>query len=126
MKPQPIERAVPQEVRLAAAALIDKQGDNVRVMDLSEVSDFTDYFVICAGTNRRQVQALTDEVVDRLRVASTKPLAIEGYDHAAWVLVDFGHFLVHVFDAEARDYYRLEGMWGDAPDVTSATLSVAS
>ena len=118
MKLQPQESALPQDVRLAVATLEDKQADSLKVLDLSELSDFTDHFVICSGTNLRQVQALADVVIDRLRDERIKPLAVEGYDNASWVLLDYGHFLVHIFDPEAREYYRLEGMWTDAPDVT--------
>ncbi len=118
MKLQPQESSLPQDVRLAVAALEDKQADSLKVLDLSDLSDFTDHFVICSGTNLRQVQALADEVLDRLRDDKIKPLAVEGYDNASWVLLDYGHFLIHIFDPEAREYYRLEGMWTDAPDVT--------
>lgn len=118
MKLQPQQHSLPPEVLLAVAALEDKQADNLRVLDLSQISDFTDHFIICTGENRRQVQALADGVVEALTGGKQKPMSIEGYDHATWVLIDYGTFLVHVFDPEAREYYRLEGMWTDAPDVT--------
>ncbi len=118
MKPQPEQPSLPQELRLAVAALADKKGESLKVLDLSRVSDFTNHFVVCSGTNRRQVQALSDEVLDRLRSVKRKPLAVEGYQQGTWILIDYGYFLVHIFDPEARDYYRLEGMWSDADDVT--------
>lgn len=110
--------ALPADVRIAVAALEDRQAVGLKVLDLSELSDFTDHFIICSGGNSRQVQALADQVQARLGDDKIKPLASEGYEHATWVLLDYGHFLIHIFDPEARDYYRLEGMWTDAPDVT--------
>lgn len=118
MKLQPQQQSLPKEVRFAVTALEDKQAGNLRVLDLSDISDFTDHFIICTGDNQRQVQALAEGVIEALKTEEYKPLAMEGYDHASWVLIDYGHFLVHVFDPEAREYYRLEGMWTDAPDVT--------
>lgn len=112
------ESTLPEDVRLAVAALEGKQADNLRVLELSDLSDFTDHFIICTGNNVRQVKALSDQVVESLREHKVKPLAIEGYEHATWVLIDYGHFLVHIFDPDTREYYRLEGMWTDAPDVT--------
>lgn len=109
---------LPADVRIAVAALEDRQAAGLKVLDLSELSDFTDHFIICSGGNSRQVQALADQVQARLGDDKIKPLACEGYEHATWVLLDYGHFLIHIFDPEARDYYRLEGMWTDAPDVT--------
>ena len=122
MKPQPKQQSLPQEVRLAVAALADKKGENLKVLDLSQISDFTDHFIISTGVNRRQVQALSDEVLDRLREVKRKPLAVEGHEHGTWVLIDYGYFLVHIFDPEAREYYRLEGMWSDAADVTGEAV----
>ena len=118
MKLQPPQQSLPEEVRSAVTALEARQAENLRVLDLSDISDFTDHFIVCSGDNQRKVQALADGVVEALAEQKRKPLAVEGYEHARWVLVDFGHFLVHVFDPETREYYRLEGMWTDAPDVT--------
>lgn len=123
MKLPPQEQALsagelPTDVRLAVTALEARQAAAIKVLDLSDLSDFTDHFIICSGGNSRQVQALADQVQTLLAAEKIKPLASEGYEHATWVLLDYGHFLIHIFDPEARDYYRLEGMWTDAPDVT--------
>ena len=82
---------------------------------------FTDYFLICSGTNPRQIQAISDEVELRLKRAGTYPNNIEGYKQAEWVLIDYFDFIVHVFAPETRVFYGLERLWGNAeriePDV---------
>jgi ribosome-associated protein len=84
------------------------------------VSDFTDYFLLCSGTNERQVQAIADAVQESLRAEQkAKPLHVEGYNRGLWVLLDYGDFVMHIFQEEPRRFYSLERLWGDAPDVTS-------
>ena len=90
----------------------------VGVLQLEKVCDFTDYFVICSGSNRRQVEAIADRVADQLKDEGVSPLHVEGVGRGRWILMDYGDFLVHVLDTERRDYYRLEDLWSDAPDVT--------
>ncbi|MEM9599115.1 MAG: ribosome silencing factor, partial [Acidobacteriota bacterium] len=105
--------------RMVVHAVLDRKAEAVRVLDLSKVSDFTDLFVICSGTNERQVQAITDRVLKGLRDKGVRPLHVEGQQHGRWVLIDFGGDLVaHVFYDEARRTYDLERLWSDAPDVT--------
>jgi ribosome-associated protein len=87
------------------------------VLDLRKVTTFTDYFVICSGSNSRQNQAITDEVEKQLRARVERPHAIEGYDQGEWVLSDYGDFLVHVFSPTSREYYSLERLWREAADV---------
>jgi ribosome-associated protein len=106
-------------VRAAAAAAEDRKAVDLKVLHLQQVSDFTDYFLICSGTNERQVQAIADAVEERLRANKVRPLHIEGYNRAQWVLLDYGDLVVHVFLEEPRRYYALERLWGDAPDVTA-------
>ena len=77
-------------------------------------TSFTDTFVICTGTNTRQIQAIADEVQARLREEGETPASLEGYHNAEWVLVDYGDLLVHVFSAKTREYYDLERLWRDA------------
>jgi ribosome-associated protein len=84
------------------------------VLDVREVTSFADYFVICSGTNPRQIQAIADEVEHKLKDKGEYPASIEGYDNAEWVLVDYGDFLVHIFSQKARVYYELERLWRDA------------
>ena len=104
-------------VRAAAQAALDRKAIDLKVLHLSSVSDFTDYFVLMSGSNGRQVQALADGVLRALRERKLRPLHVEGLRNARWVLLDYGDFLVHVFDEEGRDFYGLERLWGDAPEV---------
>ena len=86
------------------------------VLEVGPLIGITDYFVITAGRNDRQVRAIVDEITSRVRAAGGGWVRrVEGLQAAAWVLLDFGDFVVHVFDAEARTYYGLERLWGDAP-----------
>ncbi len=112
-----------EQIRLAVAAALDRKAEDLRVFHLAAVSDFTDHFLIMSGTNERQVQALADAVYERLREAGVRPLHIEGYKHARWVLLDYGgDMVVHVFLEESRRFYSLERLWADAPEVTAQFL----
>jgi ribosome-associated protein len=104
--------------REVVAAAEDRKALDLRILQLSGVSTFTDYFLICSGRNPRQVQAIADAVEEKLRAARVRPLHIEGYTNAQWVLLDYGDVVVHIFDEERRGFYGLERLWSDAPDVT--------
>jgi ribosome-associated protein len=106
-------------VREAVAAADDRKAIDLKVLHLQKISDFTDYFLICSGSSERQVQAIADAVQERMREERVRPLHVEGYNRAQWVLLDFGDFVVHVFQEEPRRFYSLERLWGDAPDVTA-------
>lgn len=106
-------------VRVATAAALDRKAQDLRVLELTEVSDFTDYFVICNGANARQVSSIAEAVERRLRTAGARPLHLEGAGRGQWVLLDYGDVVVHVFHAERRELYRLERLWSDAPDRTA-------
>ncbi len=100
----------------AAAAIASKKGHSIALLDVSELVVLTDVFVIATGTSNRHVKTLVEEVEFQLKTQhSRRPLRREGEDHLKWVLVDFGDFVVHVFDEETRDYYDLERLWADAP-----------
>lgn len=92
----------------------DKKGLDITVLDLSLVSDITDHFIICSGTNRSQIQALSDGVEEALAKKGLHHKGIEGYDTANWILLDYGDFVVHLFDKDSRSMYDLERVWGDA------------
>ncbi|HET9229462.1 MAG TPA: ribosome silencing factor, partial [Thermoanaerobaculia bacterium] len=79
----------------------------------------TDFFLICTGTSERQVQAIADAVQEKMREEQVRPLHVEGYNRGQWVLLDYGDFVVHIFQEEPRRFYSLERLWGDAPDVTN-------
>lgn len=105
--------------RAAARAADDKMGRDTVVIDVADVLAITDFFVITSGANRRQVRAILDEVErDLTDAGGPKPLRIEGnQENSEWVLMDYGTFVVHVFQGEARDTYALERLWGDRPTV---------
>ncbi|PYT19152.1 MAG: ribosome silencing factor [Acidobacteria bacterium] len=101
----------------AVRAAESKQAKDICVLDLREVASFADYFVLCSGTNPRQIQAITDEIESQLKNLGEYPLSIEGYNHAEWVLADYGDYLIHIFSEKARTYYDLERLWRDAKRV---------
>lgn len=106
------------EVRLAVRCASEKKAIDIRVLDLRQVASFTEYFVIGSGANQRQVQAIADEIVEQLKKQlGTRTIRIEGYAAGEWVLLDFGDFVVHIFNKEARDFYDLERLWRDAQKV---------
>ena len=120
MNPEPLALTdTAQRVREAVAAADDRKAADLKVLHLQKISDFTDYFLICSGTSERQVQAIADAVQERLREHRVRPLHVEGYNRAQWVLLDYGDLVVHVFQEEPRRHYALERLWGDAPDVTA-------
>ena len=116
---------VPEELRLALRAAFSKKADHVTVLDLRKKAAFTDFFVVCSGQNTRQVKAIVDAIEDVLRKAGVKPLHIEGYERAEWVLIDGFDFIVHVFTPDTREFYSLERLWGSADPlgVTEADLA---
>ena len=83
-------------------------------MDLRSVATFTDFFVITTGTNKRQMQAITDELVEQLKRNGTRAARVEGYQTAEWILIDYGDFIVHIFDEKSRRFYDLERLWREA------------
>jgi len=101
-------------IRRAINATAEKKAIEPTVLDLRGISTFTDFFVIVTGTNRRQVQAISDEVSEQLKRHGTPAARVEGYQNAEWVLIDYGDFVVHVFDDKARRFYDLERLWREA------------
>src|SRR6266480_5795511 len=103
------------QVTVAINACNEKKAEELTILEIDKNSGaFTDYFVICSGTNPRQIQAISDEVELRLKRAGVYPNSIEGYKQAEWVLIDYVHFVVHVFSESARKYYDLERLWRSA------------
>ena len=101
----------------ALRAASDKKAHDLVALDLRPVASFTEFFVIGSAANVRQVQAIADEVVERLKKQGTRALRIEGYNSAEWVLIDYGDFIFHVFEEKARRFYDLERLWRDAARV---------
>ncbi len=102
-------------VRVAVDAILDKKGEEVAVLDLTEVTPLTDFFIICAGNNSRQVKTIAEEVEAKVNEAfGVSPRSVEGLGDLSWVLIDYVDFVVHIFLPETRSYYSLERLWGDA------------
>ncbi len=103
------------QVSEAIRACLEKKAEEITVLELEKGSGaFTDYFLVCSGTNPRQVQAIADEVELRLKGAGLRPTHVEGYRQAEWVLLDYVDFVVHVFSEKARKFYDLERLWKSA------------
>lgn len=100
-----------------AHAAIGKKAEHLKILDLTRISGFTDYFVICNGTSDRQVRAIADSVENASSQESFELLSVEGYAEGRWVLMDLGDVVVHVFLDALREYYDLETLWADAPRV---------
>jgi ribosome-associated protein len=111
---RPTTRGISADLTAAVAATLEKKAQDVVMLDLTKASAFTDFFVICTGTNRRQVQAIADGVQEALAKRGAKPALIEGYDRGDWILIDYFDFIVHVFMPVTREFYSLERLWGDA------------
>lgn len=113
--PEPAE--LDDRILMALNAAGEKKAINSVVLDLREIASFTDYFVIASGTNERQVQAISDEVVETLKKAGSPVTRVEGYKTAEWILLDYGDFVVHIFDEKARKFYDLERLWRESKRV---------
>jgi ribosome-associated protein len=99
----------------AVGAAEAKKAEEVAILEMDKASGaFTDYFVICSGSNPRQIQAISDEVEERLAKSGVRPAHVEGYSQADWVLLDYTDFVVHVFSPKARNFYNLERLWKSA------------
>jgi ribosome-associated protein len=105
---------LPAPVQEAVEAARDKKAIDVALLDLRALASFTDFFVICSGSNPRQVQAIAEAVEDRLRAEGVRPAHVEGFERAEWILLDYFDFIVHVFSSARRDFYALERLWGSA------------
>jgi len=109
------EESLPEAVKISIQAVQEKKAENIVILELKEISSFTDYFVIVQGNSSRQNTAICEGVERALKGKKIRPVSIEGRKSADWILMDYGYFIVHVFSADARDYYALEKLWGDGP-----------
>ena len=101
----------------ALSAASDRKAVNSLVLDLREVTEFTDFFIITGGTNPRQVQAIADGISEDLKLIDARPARIEGYNTGEWILMDYGDFVVHIFEEKSREFFDLERLWRDAKRV---------
>jgi len=115
-----IDERLTEQLKRGVAALLDKKAEKLVVLNLQGLTTISDYFVLATAGSDRQAQALSDAVEVALKAAGRRPLSIEGYSSAAWILLDYGDVVFHVFHDEARRFYGLERLWGDAPDATAA------
>lgn len=107
-----------ENIRLALKCASDKKALNLVALDLRDIASFTEFFVIATGTNQRQVQAISDEIEEQLKKElKQRPVRIEGYKTAEWILLDYGDFIFHIFEQKAREFYDLERLWRDAKKV---------
>ena len=117
----PTKNSLKQQVQEAILACQDKQAEELTILELEKESGaFTDYFVMCSGTNPRQIQAIADAVEERLELGGMRVTHKEGYKQAEWVLLDYVDFVVHVFSEKAREFYDLERLWKSAKRMEAA------
>lgn len=109
--------------RTACKALDEKKALDLKIIDIAEVSTITDYFVIASGSNQNQVQAMVDNVEEKLAKAGYEPKQIEGTRSSSWILMDYGDLIVHVFDEENRLFYDLERIWRDGKEIDLEALA---
>jgi ribosome-associated protein len=106
------------EVKLAISCASEKKAFDIVAIDLREIASFTEFFIIASGTNMRQVQAISDEITEKLKEQlNSRVIRIEGYQTGEWILLDYGDFIVHIFEQKAREFYDLERLWRDAKKV---------
>ena len=111
------EKNAKEMVKTAVAALQDKKGEDIRVIDISGVTVIADYFIIASGSNPNQVQALVDNVEEQMYKAGYDDPRVEGYNTASWVLLDYNDVIVHVFSQDDRLFYDLERIWRDGKEI---------
>ena len=107
-------------IERAARAAASKKATDIVVLDLRPQNLLLDFFLIVSGQNQRQLVAIADAVQEALRAEKLRPLHVEGFPKQEWILLDYGHFVVHIFTPKMRDYYDLERLWGGAPRVSVA------
>ncbi len=115
--PKRIRPEVTGAVEKAAELALERKATDVVALDLASISGATDYFLLASGRSDVQVKAIAENIVDQLKTEDVRPEHIEGLQGGRWVLIDYIHFVVHVFHEEARQFYQLEVLWGDAPRI---------
>ena len=106
--------------------LDSKKAIDIRILDLSTICSFTDYFVICSGANQRHIQTLADELGKKLQERGIRSTHVEGYQNSAWILMDYFDFIVHIFSIEAREFYELERFWADGKALAPRSCQVTA
>ncbi len=115
---------ITQKLVKVCQAIEGKKGEDILVLDISQVSSFTDFFILCHGNNEKQIQAICDAIREVLaKEEQTRPAYVEGYRNATWVLLDYLDFVVHIFSEPTRRFYNLEKLWSDGTEVNRQALS---
>lgn len=117
-----VEKSSKEMAKIAVSALEEKKAKDLKLLDISDVSVLADYFIIASGSNRNQVQAMADEVEERLGKEGHTPKQVEGYQTANWILMDYQDIIIHIFDEENRLFYDLERIWRDGNLVEKVDL----
>jgi ribosome-associated protein len=112
------KRRLPLAVKISVEASLAKKCEDLKVLDLRGLTSFTDYFIIMHGNSSRQNTAIYDSIEEELKKNKIRSFSVEGKENAEWILMDYGYFIVHIFSKTARDYYALEKLWGDSPQIT--------
>ncbi len=113
----PSPASLPEKILRAGDFALERKADQVVALDLRGISTATDFFLLANGNSDIQVRAIAEHVIDELKKEDERPAHVEGLDSGRWVLIDYIDFVVHVFHPQARDFYQLEGLWGDAPRI---------
>lgn len=114
----PVDEQEDAKLMVAAEAAASRKALQLVAIDIRKIASFADFFLVCSGTSTRQVQAIADEVMEKLKgELGRRPLHTEGYEAGTWVLLDYGDLIVHVFTEDAREFYQLERLWRDADRV---------
>lgn len=111
-----------EAAKIVVDAMEEKKAEDIQIIEISEISIIADYFIIANGSNNNQVHAISDRVEELLAKKEIHPRQIEGYEHANWVLMDYGDVIVHIFDKENRLFYNLERIWRDGKRIGKETL----
>lgn len=106
---------LPAELVRAAELALERKGTDLLLLDLREISDATDYFLLVSGTSDIHVRAIAEHIIEELKKEGVRPGHVEGLQAGRWVLIDYIDFVIHVFHPATRDFYQLERLWGDAP-----------
>jgi ribosome-associated protein len=109
-----VDTTIKEEALLAAKIALSKKAQDIVLLELSHIVDFTDYFLVCSGTSTTQVRAIADAIEEKFKEKGVLPSHIEGYSESRWVLMDYDDMIIHIFHEETRKFYELERLWGDA------------
>lgn len=108
---------VKELIKIAIKVMEDKKAEDIKILDIHEISTMSDYFIIASASNINQVKAIADDIEEKLYEKGCKLVQSEGYQTARWILLDFGDIIIHIFHKEDREFYQLERVWADAKEV---------